>query len=504
MKCAYSILTVYIAVISFAFTGCQTLAPTASGLGHTAQDPSEETTFNASGSISEISPEVVFSSDQLKVTRITLEEGPVGGSTFYRINIRALDDVKNVRISQILPDEIQFTSSKPSATRTGNTIEWIFSSMKSGDNQTIDVTVQPMRKGTHEICSNVTFDNSFCFSFFSGQPKLNVIKQGPASIELGEIATWTVTVTNQGSAEAVNVIVTDALPDAFEPMEPLEKTIGTLVPGETRSVEYSAKAIRQGAFQNRAVVDFKGALSTIESESSVPITVVQSGIRIVKKGPEKAYVFKPERFEITIENTGDTDLKNVRITDILPERSFISNPGKGRVNENAIGWMIPYLPAGASQLITTEITATQPGVFTSMVTVQTANGLETSDVISTDWLAVPGVTVSISDSKDPIREKEPTTYRIRVRNQGNFEPVSGTVIVTFTESIKPTAIAGDSQGVINGQTVTFPRTTLEAGKDTNLVITAEGVTFGSGRAVLKFSADFLEKPIVSEEATNVY
>ena len=91
-----------------------------------------------------------------------------------------------------------------------------------------------------------------------------------------------------------------------------------------------------------------------------------------------------------------------------------------------------------------------------------------------------------------------------MRNQGEFEPVSGTVTVTFNDSIKPTAVAGDAQGTINGQTVTFPRTTLEPGKDTNLSITAEGANIGPGRAIMNFSADFLSDPIISQETTNVY
>ena len=209
-------------------------------------------------------------------------------------------------------------------------------------------------------------------------------------------------------------------------------------------------------------------------------------------------------FNITIENTGDTDLKNVRITDILPKGASVADNGRGRVSGNAIGWMIPNLPAGSSQLIRTEIAATRKGESTNTVKVLSENGLEASDSVTTNWLAVPGVTVSITDSKDPVRVREATVYSIQVRNQGEFEPVSGTVTVTFNDKIKPTAVAGDAQGTINGQTVTFPRTTLEPGKDTNLSITAEGANIGPGRAVMNFSADFLNDPIISQETTNVY
>lgn len=449
------------------------------------------------------SSDVIFKSNQIEVTKTVLEAASVGGKLKYRIAIKALDDVSTVRVTESIPAGVQFIASTPSSSFAGGNANWVFPSMSKGQTQNIDVTVKPITEGDHTICSTVSVDNAFCLDIFSGQPKLDIVKKGPASIELGEEATWTVTVSNNGSAEATNVTVTDKLPDAFQATSKLSQNIGNIAPGETKSATYSAKAVKQGSFTNRAIANYDGG-PAVGGESSSPITVVQSGIRIRKTGPAEAYVFKPVTFDITIENTGDTDLKNVRITDILPKGTSVADNGKGRVSGNAIGWMIPNLPAGASQLIRTEVAATRKGTSTNKVKVVTANGLEATDEVTTDWLAVPGVTVSITDSKDPIRVQEATLYSLQVKNQGDFEPVSGTVTVTFNDSIKPTSVAGDAQGTINGQTVTFPRTTLEPGKDTNLTITAEGAKIGPGRAVMEFSADFLSDPIISQETTNVY
>jgi len=448
--------------------------------------------------------------NQIKVTKSILQQASVGGNMKYRIQIDALEAVGAVKLVEDFPGSVEFVSSDPATSLSGSKATWLYPSMEKGETQTIDITVKPIEEGKHNICSTVTVENAFCMDFFSGQPKLDVVKKGPETIELGEIATWTVTVTNSGSAMATNVVVTDELPDSFSPTTDLKQNIGNLSPGETKTVSYSAKAIKQGEFRNRATASYDGSGpngeggSGASAESSVPISIVQSGIRVRKTGPAEGYVFKPVKYEITIENTGDTDLQNVRITDILPARSSVADNGGGRVSGDAIGWMIPTLPAGSSQLITTEIAATQKGSATNTVKVVTANGLEASDTATTDWKAVPGVTISITDSKDPIRVKEPTTYTIQVRNQGDFEPVSGTVTVKFSDGIKPISVAGDARGTINGQTVTFPRTTLEPGKDTNLSITAEGAKIGAGRAIMDFTADFLTDPIISQEATNVY
>lgn len=509
-------LTALFAALSFLLSGCQTTptqpisydsAPQTSWKADSATRAAPATPARPATVMTPVTnSDVVLKTRQIEVTKELLASGAVGEEVRYAITVKALEDTGTVRVAEILPAGISFIGARPAAQRTGNELRWSFPSMKKGETQTIEVTVKSQTEGEHDICSTVTVDNQFCLGFFTGQPRLEVVKQGPSTVELGDTATWTVTVTNNGSAAARNVVVSDTLPDAFKPVSRMRQSLGTLEPGGTQTVEFSAKAVAQGEFRNRAIASYDGGDGTEATggESSIPIRVVQSGIRVRKTGPAEAYVFKPVKFDITIENTGDTDLANVRITDVLPKGASVADNGGGRVSGDAIGWMIPNLPAGGSQRITTEIAASRKGPADNTVRVVTGDGLEASDSLSTNWLAVPGVTISITDSKDPIRVRESATYTIQVRNQGDFEPVSGTVEVRFNKSLKPVSVAGDSQGVISGQTVTFPRATLEPGKDINLSVTAEGAEIGPGRAVLEFTSDFLADPIISEEATNVY
>lgn len=331
MKRLTSTLFAALSIFALAFTGCQT-GPTQADRGYTApaQPASTQTQWRAATASTprqatvatpSRGSDVIMRTDQIKVTKRVLEPASVGGMLKYRITVEALDNVNNVRITETIPAGIQFSSANPAASLAGSNANWSFASMRKGESQNIDITVKPTTEGDHQICSTITVDNAFCIDFFAGQPKLDVVKKGPQSIELGEEASWTVTVTNNGSAEATNVVVTDTLPDAFTPTSNLRQPVGNLAPGETKSVTYTAKAVKQGNFTNRAVATYDGGKSGGPGSSAIastPIAVVQSGIRVRKSGPAEAYVFKPVTFDITIENTGDTDLKNVRITDILP------------------------------------------------------------------------------------------------------------------------------------------------------------------------------------------
>lgn len=446
--------------------------------------------------------EVLFSSSQVAVRKHLVQEGQVNDALRYVLKVEVKEAITGLSITETLPANIRFVSADPAPTVRNNEYLWSFGPLDSGATREVAVTVQALREGDHKICSAVSVDNRLCLPFFTGQPRLAVTKQGPATIELNETGAWSVTVANKGSAVARNVTVKDAFPAGLQALGANEQGLGDLAPNSSRTVEFSARAVQQGSFTNTASASYQG--SPAPASGTAPVKVVQSAIRISKSGPAQAYVFKPETFQIAIQNSGDTDLSDVRITDLLPPGTTVADNGGGRVKDNAIGWVIPSLPAGASQLITTRMAASRTGVATNTVKLFTAQGLEASDSHQTEWLAVPGVTISITDSKDPIRVGEATTYTIRVRNQGDFEPVSGAVTLQFKDTIRPKLAQGDARGLIDGQTVTFPRTTLEPGKDINLQVTAEGAQIGPGRAVLSFTADFLNEPVISQEATNVY
>jgi len=525
-----------LAVLVFAFlaAGCQTTAPTRSATlpeeadseetdswsaseesaadasAETAASPAPETARGDSGPRD---GQTVIETGQYRVTKEVVSGGPVGKELVYRVILEARDKLLDVRLTERFPEGIAFAGAEPSAQLRDGNPTWTFSTMDAGTSRTFTVRAEPTRKGERRIDSVVRVSTEGGLTVSSGQPRLEVVKEGPSTIELGEEASWSVEVTNRGNAGATNVVVRDELPDAFEPTSPMRRDLGELVPGETRSLTFSAKAREKGEFRNLASATYDGApegeAALAEGgepihESGSPLRVVESGIRVRKDGPEEAYVFKPEKFSISVENTGDTKLRNVRITDVLPEGASVADNANGRVTGNAIGWMIPSLPAGGRQRITTEISGTRTGESTNTVRVVTADGLQASDSVTTEWLAVPGVTISITDSKDPIRVRESTTYSLRVRNQGDFEPVSGTIKVTFNEKLKPVSVSGSEEGKIDGRTVTFPRTTLKPGKDIKLSITAEGASVGSGRAIMRFTSDFLAEAIISQEATNVY
>ncbi|MFQ3270766.1 MAG: hypothetical protein ACI9A1_001085, partial [Lentimonas sp.] len=148
-----STLALILGFATFAFTGCQTSGPTQVDRGYTAPAQPAKTQWQAAFSQAATptkavkhtavrsDADVIFKSNQIKVSKSVLETASVGGTITYRIQIQALEDVSTVRVTETMPAGIQFKSARPTTSLSGNNASWVFPSMKQGKTQNIDVTV---------------------------------------------------------------------------------------------------------------------------------------------------------------------------------------------------------------------------------------------------------------------------------------------------------------------------------------------------------------------------
>jgi len=446
---------------------------------------------------------LVFKNDRLLVRKTLIESDQVGGTIAYDITLEVLKDIDNLWIEERIPESFIVNQVIPTL-KDASTLIWHFQGLKAGDTQAIAFNLSPTNQGTHEVQTLVRFEQSLSLELFAGQPKLELDLVAPSSLERNSAGTWELTLSNTGTAVAKSVTLSAELSDAFQEISPLNYSIYELDMGASRTFTFQADALTQGLFENTFRASYANSVPETEAIAQANTQIVQSGIQIETVGPLSAYVFKPKSYKINIRNTGDTDLENVRITQIVSENYSIIDSGRGRINGNAIGWMIPLLPAGSNQLIATQLTSNRPGDAIVKTLLKTDNALTASDETSTKWLAVPGVTLSIVDSKDPITMGETTELSIRVRNQGEFEPVKGQIEISFSEHLKPIRILNDIEGTISDNTIFIPAVLLQPGKDVVVNIAAEGIQMGSGRTNLNFIADFLNDPVINQESTNIY
>ncbi len=170
-------------------------------------------------------------------------------------------------------------------------------------------------------------------------PDVTVEKSGNGPISAGEVATFTITVTNLGPGEAFDVTLTDDLPagtwtlgganaddcsidDSGDP-DVLSCDFGDLGVDAQRSITLSRETVAAdcGTIPNTAVVaaSNEDAEDSGNNESSATIVVDCPEIVITKTADDPIVNAGDQiGFTVTVTNTGDGSAFNVQITDPLP------------------------------------------------------------------------------------------------------------------------------------------------------------------------------------------
>lgn len=241
-------------------------------------------------------------------------------------------------------------------------------------------------------------------------------------VKAGAPVTWQVTVTNTGTGPAD---LTDVTVDST--VAECDLVIGMLAAGEARTYTCTVPAGYENPFTNTATVSGLDPLAeTITADDAADVTIVPfvPGISITKQidnngAPSETSEIKegaPVTWLISVENTGETDLTDVAVTDDLAPECART------VGDMAIGAVENYecvVPAGYTTGMTN----------TAIVTGTAPDGLEppsNEDTASVKIIPlVPGLTIGkavvTDDGTAETREVEagePVEWAIHVENTG--------------------------------------------------------------------------------------
>ena len=217
-------------------------------------------------------------------------------------------------------------------------------------------------------------------------------------------ASFTVQVTNNGAVDLTDVAVSD-------PAAPgCSATIGTLVAGQTRTIECTVEAVTAGFTNTATVVGTPPSGPVLQASDDAAVQVAD--IAIVKTAdPTVVTRGDTATFTIAVTNTGEVDLSAVAVSDQ-------SAPGCARV--------IGDLAAGA----TSTYTCTLENLQETLTNVATVTG-QNSGVVTT---ASDDATVSVAeltirkDTSTPIVSRNGTAaFTVVVTNGGDTELTGVTV-----------------------------------------------------------------------------
>ena len=244
----------------------------------------------------------------------------------------------------------------------------------------------------------------------------------PADVAAGQELEYRICVENWSQASAHHVLVRNPLPANArfvranpEPAvrEPeLLWRLGTLEAGAKREIILVLAPTGNADIINCARVQF-------EHGECVTTKVARPKLSMQKSGPAQAVLADTLNYRLTFANTGDADLTNLLVTDILP-------PGLEHASgKDRLSWIIGTLKPGQSESVEYQVVARKVGLLCNKMIATAAGGLreEKESCVTIGELKL-GLAIT-----GPERRylNLPATYQVTVSNPGTL-PLTQVVI----------------------------------------------------------------------------
>lgn len=413
-------------------------------------------------------------------------QASVGAAAVYQIQIRNPGDVpaRDVVVTDEIPEGMSYVGSNPQATVSGNRLEWRLGEVGPGHTRTLEVTFRAERAGTVQNCANLTAGDGLqaqdCVTTTILVPSLDVSMVGPRTAQVGQDVTFEVTITNRGELPATGLLIVSRYDDAglshVTGANPIERDLPDLPPGASSNIGVTLRVLQPGEWCNEIIITGEGGLratarACVQAEAApgappptdVPPADVpprQARIAVQKTGPDLQAVGRVAEFTITITNTGPVRVTDLQVVDTYDEalNPILATDGYVFVGDDIV-WRIDELPPGRSATLQIHCRCTVPAERScNAVTVTTAEGARADDEACLEIRpAQGGLSMSVSDVRDPVSVGGETTYEIQVRNNAGVVDRQVTLDVVLPSEVMPIAAGttGPTQHTIEGRTVRF-------------------------------------------------
>lgn len=275
----------------------------------------------------------------------------------FRIDVSNPGDitVRGVVVSDELPPSLSFLGANPPPQIIGNRLEWRLGDITAKTTRTIQVQTLAARGGDirYRVVARSTdgVQAEDVFATRVMKPSLMLTMTGPPTADVGAQIQYRVEVTNSGDQALTNVRLTCRFDAGLEQVQgersPIVMTIGELAPNEKKALGVTFLVKQAGELRTSidATAD-GGQLMTQTATVSAGVRETR-GIKVDKTGPADQVVGGVAAYVITVQNTGNTPLTNVKIVDQYAATLEPKDASNGfTVEAGSLTWLVPELLPG--------------------------------------------------------------------------------------------------------------------------------------------------------------
>ena len=317
-------------------------------------------------------------------------------------------DATNVRITDKLEEAFGYVNSSEHSGKDGNLVHWDIDSIAAGESVTVYVVVNATKEGTYANNAtaisdeNTTESNSTKVIVISDVIILNVTKVADISaVKVGDNIKFTITISNIGTDDASDVVITDVLGEEFSYVESsnggiynnttrkVTWTIPSIAVRNSTEVYVIVTALTNGTFDNTAVANAKENKTNVTATSDNVTVNPDVKLDINKTADVNHAVVGDEiTFTIVVKNNGLSDATGVVVSDVLDKAFAYVSGGSYDAGSRTVTWIIDSIAAKSSEAVTLVVKVMANGTFANtVVAVAEENETEvtnTSDNIPVD------------------------------------------------------------------------------------------------------------------------
>ena len=465
----------------------------------------------------------------LALTKSVSNPAPnVGDTITYTVALRDIgpNPASGVQVRDQLPAGVMFESSSPSqGTYDSTTGIWTVGNVTTSEQLTLGLTVivvSPRQQtNTATISRSDQFDpnlgNNTASSIVTPQQaNLTLAKTvNDPTPNVGEVVTYTLTLTNNGPDTATNVRADDGLPAGllFVSATPSQGTYdpasGTWVVGSVTTASRPTLMIRAMVVSptpqpNIAVITHTDQFDPSPSDNTDGVALLpqQADLALAKAiSNPTPNVGDTIRYTITLTDNGPNAATNVQVTDFLPAGvTFVSAaPSQGTYNPFTGIWSAGPVNVGSPQTLMIQAQIVSPSRSTNTATISHADQFDpnpannTASAVATPQQADLALAKAVSNPTPNVGDT--ITYVVTLSN-GGPDPATDVQAIDALAAGLSFVSATPSQGTYNPVTGIWSLGTVNVGSQPTLIIQAQIVSPGqsTNTATITHSDQFDPNP----------
>ncbi len=414
---------------------------------------------------------------------------------------------KDVLVEAFFPVSVRLTNAVPRPSASRDHLEWKFEALKAGETKTIEISMIPSQRGAITAAANVRFTNELSESFMVAEPLLQVAVKGPTNVMIGEPASQSVTISNPGTGTLHNVVLEAEIPKGLEHVtaEYLQMQVGSLNPGETRTIRLALAAVMGGEQVVKVIAKAEGGLA---QATQARVNVIAPKVQVAIEGPGLRYKGRSAQYTIATLNDGAAATNNVRVLHKIPDGfEFIKADRGGQYNpeDSTISWFLGRMEPGQSANVNVELKTKTIGNYVHHVRALSEHNVKSDAQIQTRIEGTAQLVLEIADLDDPVEIGAETGYKVVVKNDGSKAAQNVSVSCELPPGVELISATGPTQHIAENGVVVFKSlASLSPGDSIQFQVIVRGTIEGNQRFRARLASDSIRDPLLFEELTRFY